>query len=128
MQQLTGDLGRRLGLLLIGRFFLLVAILSGSGALGFFLVQQAGLSVALSLLCVCGLDVLLAIGAMYFAGKGCSQSSGDVANNVIGVLQNNKTRGTENLIPATSGLPPMMKVVVDSLVPQKSASSMTPLR
>lgn len=128
MQQLTGDLGRRLGLLLIGRFFLLAAILSGSGALGFFLVNQVGLSVALSLLCVCGLDVLLAIGAMYFASKGCSQSSGDVANNVIGVLQNNKARGNENSIPVTSGLHPMMKVVVDSLVPQQSASSMTPLR
>eukprot|EP00210_Caulerpa_lentillifera_P003051 g2913.t1 len=128
LQQLTGDLGRRLGLLLIGRFFLLASILCGSGALGFFLVNQAGLSVELSLLCVCGVDILFTIGAMYLAGNGCSQSSVDVANNMIGVLHNDKAKGIENSVSVTSGFQPMMKVVVDSLVPQHSACSMTPLR
>lgn len=125
------DLGQRWALITVGRFLLFIALLYASGALTFILVDAAGLSIALSLFCTFALLLFLAGTSMYLAGRGCRQSGENASENITGMLQSNAARSTINQLfnqTAAPGLQPMVKTVVDTLVPQHSTCSMTPVR
>lgn len=115
----------------VGRFLLFLALLYGSGALGFVLVDQAGLSIAVSLLCTCAVTLSLAAAALYCSKRGCAELGDEASRNLGGVLQTNAARTVVNELlgeNAAPGLQPVVKTVVDSLVPQQSHCSLTPVQ
>ena len=129
--QAAGDVGQRLFLLTLGRFLLLLAFLYGTAAFGVALVRHAGFSIALSLLCTGSVAVLAAVAAFYISIRKWNTGGDETTKKTCGAIQTNIMRAAIEEIArenGSSGIPPAVKNLIESLVAQGSHPSMIPVQ